>query len=348
MNNHKVTIKDIADAAGVSTALVSFVMNNKGKRYRVSEEMTRKIEAVAAELHYQPNNAARSLRSGRSWTIGVIVSDISNKFFADIARCIEDKAYEYNYTVIFGSSDENAVKLENLLQVMINKGVDGLIIVPCEGAEEAIKRVVEMPFPVVLLDRYIENISTSRIVLDNHKAMAMAVQQLIEQGYQRIELFSYDLGISNIREREQGYLEKMEQSGLHDLTAIHKIRFKHIPEDTQEVIRRLFALKEKPEALLFVTNTLTIAGLKVLKQQPVCIPEDIAVVGFDGNEAFELYYTSITHVCQPIEQFGVKALELLLEQIENQDTGKVVVVLLEPEIVQGESSLKRIPMKKRV
>lgn len=332
MKKHRTTIKDIAEAAGVSIALVSFVLNNQCKRYRVGEEMSRRIRAIAAELDYQPNNAARSLRSGRSRTIGVIVSDISNKFFADIARCLEDEAYERNYTVIFGSSDENAVKLENLLQVMIHKGVDGLIVVPCEGAEEAILRVVNMQLPVVLLDRHIGEAEVSRVVLNNRKAMAMAVEQLVSQGFRRIQLFSYDMQLSNIREREQGYTEAMRQYGLEEMTCIHRIRFKHIQADTEEVICRLKQEGVQGDALVFVTNTLTLAGLKALNRYQIRIPDQVAVVGFDGSEAFDLYYTPIAYIRQPIEQFGTEALKLLIESIEAEKPGKVSVVTLNPEM----------------
>ena len=127
MRTRRVTIKDIAAEAGVSIALVSFVMNNKANgrdTYRVNKNTAQRILDVARRLDYQPNNAARTLRCGRTNTIGVIVSDISNKFFADIARCIEDRAYKYNYTVLFGSTDENAGKLHNLVEVFLNKGID--------------------------------------------------------------------------------------------------------------------------------------------------------------------------------------------------------------------------------
>ena len=144
MNKPKVTIKDLAKALGVSTTLVSFAMSDSPKKYRVSDEMIAKIRAKAKEMDYQPNNAARSLRSGKSNTIGVILSDISNRFFADIARCIEDQASQNGYTVLFGSTDEKPERLANLIKVFQNKGVEGLIIVPCEGAEALISELVTL------------------------------------------------------------------------------------------------------------------------------------------------------------------------------------------------------------
>ena len=127
----KTSLKDIAEAAGVSTALVSFVLNGKEKEYRVGEKTAQRILKIANEMNYQPNLAAKSLRSGKTKTIGLVVSDISNPFFSQLARVLEDEAARKGYTVLFGSSDENKDKMNRIVGNLINKGVDGLIIVPC-------------------------------------------------------------------------------------------------------------------------------------------------------------------------------------------------------------------------
>lgn len=336
----KTTIKDIADAVGVSTSLVSFVMNKKEKRYRVSEEMTQKILKAAKELNYQPNNAARSLRMGRTRTIGVIVSDISNPFFADIARHVEDHAYKYNYTVIFGSSDENVDKLDRLVSVMVNKGVDGLIIVPCDGCKKVVDRLVATSLPVVLLDRVVDNHEISHVVLNNRKATSIAVDHLVANGCVNIDMMSYDLSLSNIRERESGYLSTMEQHGLGRNTRIHKIKYHDISAKTEDVVSKIASGERKVDALIFATNTLTIEGLKAINKFKMIIPRDIAVVGFDGSEAFELFYTSLTYMRQPIRQFGYEAVQMLIRHIEAEDGVPLSVITLNPELVEGESSIK--------
>ena len=177
MKSTKVTIRDSAKALGVSTTLVSFAMSESPKKHRVSDEMIAKIRAKAKEMDYQPNNAARSLRSGKSNTIGVILSDISNRFFADIARCIEDQASQNGYTVLFGSTDEKSERLANLIKVFLNKGVEGLIIVPCEGAESSISELVMSGFPLVLIDRSFDDINVSSVTLNHIKATSLAVNE---------------------------------------------------------------------------------------------------------------------------------------------------------------------------
>ena len=157
----KITIKDVAREAGVSVTLVSFVMNAKvGKDGRldcpVNPDTAARVLEVAKRLGYRRNVAAASLRSGRSDTIAVITTDISNNFFAGISRYIEDKAVQYGYTVLFGSSDENPDKLDNVMDTVLAYNIDGIIVAPVPGGEKAINRAIEAKVPVVLLDRDME------------------------------------------------------------------------------------------------------------------------------------------------------------------------------------------------
>ena len=252
MRTKRVTIKDIATEAGVSIALVSFVMNNKsdGKEtYRVNKETAQRILEVAQKLNYQPNNAARTLRSGKTNTIGVIVSDISNKFFADIARCIENHAYKHKYTVLFGSTDENPQKLENLVEVFRNKGIDGLIVVPCEGADEIIRDIARQNIPLVLLDREVPDLEVSSVVLNNRRAGYETTEALIRRGFTRIEMISYSMGLSNIREREEGYRRCMQAHEMSENAVIHHLRhdkFAKIEEIIREARQRRVELSSSP------------------------------------------------------------------------------------------------------
>lgn len=340
MTTKKTTIKDIANEAGVSIALVSFVMSNQGKDpderlYKVSEETSRRILEIAKRLDYHPNNAARTLRRGKTNTIGVVLSDISNKFFADIARCIEDRAYKYDYTVIFGSTDENAAKLENLVKVLVDRGIDGLIIVPCAGSEKFIASVADSHIPMVLMDRSVDNVDVSTVVLDNRAALSLAVSTLVDSGCSRIEMIGYDMPLSNAIEREEGYCRAMARFGLEENIAVHRIDFRNIEQQVREVVGE--AVGRGVEAFVFGTNTLTISGLKVLDSLGIKVPEQVRVVGFDDSEAFELYRTSVAYISQPIEQFGQESFDLLMKHIRNRDMQSMTVTL-KPQIVEGNSS----------
>ena len=336
MRTKRVTIKDIATEAGVSIALVSFVMNNKadGKdTYRVNKETAQRILEVAQKLNYQPNNAARTLRSGKTNTIGVIVSDISNKFFADIARCIENHAYKHKYTVLFGSTDENPQKLENLIEVFRNKGIDGLVVVPCEGADEIIRDIARQNIPLVLLDREVPDLEVSSVVLNNRRAGYETTEALIRRGFTRIEMISYSMGLSNIREREEGYRRCMQAHDMAENTVIHRLRHDKLAK-IEDIIRE--ARQRRGEAFLFATNTLAGQGLSAIFRNGWRVPQDFAIACFDTNEAFDIYKTAIAYVRQPIERFGTDALDLLIKSIEQRDEpGSSTRIVLTPEIVES-------------
>lgn len=333
------TIKDIAREAGVSPSLVSFALNNTTsangkKRYKVNDETARRILAIAEKFNYTQNNAARSLRSKRSRAIGVILSDISNNFFSSIARHIEDKAFLADYSVLFGSTDEKAEKMERVIRTVLNKGVDGLIVVPCEHCEQLIESVVERGIPLVLLDRDVESVQTNRVELDNEAACGEAVQRLYEGGYRHIEMVSYDMEVSNIARREAGYRIAMERLGLSACARIHRIDYDRVEESIAELIGAL-DFKET-DALIFATNSLSVAGVKALHRKGISISREVGVVAFDGSEAFDLCPTSIAYIQQPVEQFAHEALMRVIRQIEQPDTLPARLVLA-PTFVDGDS-----------
>lgn len=339
MASRKTTIKDIATEAGVSVSLVSFVMNNRakadgsGRLYRVSEETSQKIMEVARKLDYQPNNAARSLRSGRTNTIGVIVSDISNKFFADIGRYIEDAAYKLNYTVFFGSSDENPDKMENIVGGLMSRGVDGMIVVPCEKSEGSIAKIVEAGIPLVLIDRDMEGVDANRVLLNNRKAEYMAAESLIRRGCRRIEMISYAMRLSNIRDREAGYKAAMADNGLGEYVNIHNIRFKNIPGQIAKVFDDILA--RGVEGVVFATNTLTVEGVKRLRMSAPEALGRIRIVAFDESDAFDLSDYKVSYVKQPIELFGTESVRILLDCIANGNQQSVSTTL-NPQFVEVE------------
>jgi LacI family transcriptional regulator len=209
----KVSLKDIALRAGVSTTLVSYVIN-KQKENRINKETAQKIRDIAEALKYRTNQLAKSLKTNKTITIGIIVADISNPFSANLARIIEDEADRYNYTVIFGSSDENLQKFGRLVDTFINRQVDGLIVSPPPHAEIHLKNLQNMGIPVVLLDRYFNDMDTSWVALDNYHASYEAVKHLINIGRKRIGMITYKSDLFHLQERKRGYLSALEDSNI--------------------------------------------------------------------------------------------------------------------------------------
>lgn len=331
----KVTIKDIAKEAGVSQALVSFVMRNrdKGKKaYRVNEETANRILSIAKSLDYQPNMSARALKNGRTHTIGVVLSDISNPFFAEVARDMENEAYKQGYIVLFGSTDEDPERLEKVIKAFLDKGVDGLVIVPCQHSENVIREVSLTGVPIVLLDRDIEGSGLPSVTLNNFKASFDMTWKLICKGYHHIEVISYNLDISNIRERERGFIEAMEKAGLQDYYMIHEVPHHECGPEVDEIVKT--SRRNGGEAFLFVTNTLAVHGMSAIFRGGFHIPQDFGIACFDYNSAFDIYDINLIFAKQPIAQFATQTLAKLVCLIEDSKINDYPEeIVLEAEIL---------------
>ena len=343
MSPKKTSLKDIAQQAGVSIALVSYVLNGKEKESRVGEEIAAKIRQIAKELHYQPNHLAKSLRSGKTQTIGLIIADISNPFFANIARVVEDEAKRNGYTVIIGSSDENADKSRDLLKVLINRQVDGFIIVSAEASAEQVRDLKEQNIPFVLLDRYFPDIPTDFVSTDHYKASYDGVNHLIANGYKRIGMIAYKSAMFHMQERIRGYQNAMKDKQIpFQKTWLKKVRFNHIEQEAKVAINELTTAESPVDALVFATYGLAVNGLKYINELNLNVPDDVAIVSFGQAEAFDLYYCPITYLKQPIGLLGQTAVTLLVEKMKNQPTEPAQVLMKAELIARSSSKPKKV------
>lgn len=335
----RVSLKDVANSLGVSTTLVSIVLNGKAKQYRIGEEMTQKVIATAVEMNYSPNLIARNLRGGKTQLIGFIVTDISNPFYSSIARIVENRAIELGYTVIFSSSDEDLGNTKRLIDVLLSKGVDGLIVVPCDGSEEMICKLHNNNTPLVLIDRNFPNSDLSFSCLNNYKATVLTTEHLIGQGYKKIALIAYNTEMNHVTDRIKGYEDSMKNAGYEKYTNVKKVDLSNSKVEINEVLSTIIKNKEA-EAVIFLTNMLAITSLYCLKEMNVRIPEDIAVVAFNRNDVFNLFYSSITHIRQPLETIATQAVNILVQKIEKSELEVKSMIFSDPELIIGNSSLK--------
>lgn len=335
----KVLLKDIAKEVGVSTALVSYVLNGKAKEARVGDEMAKKIKKVAKKLNYQPNLIARGLKSGRTKTLGLIVADISNPFFSMLARFIENEADRHGYTVIIGSSDEKLDKSQKLIDTFLNRQVDGLIIAPVEGSRNQIKTLNRMDIPVVLVDRSFSDKDLNTVMIDNRSASYKAVRLLIENGYKKIGMVSYDTNLSHMQNRTAGYKDALQESGIKiDENLIRKVSYNSF---TQDVLASLdyYLNAKKPlvDALFLATNSISISALKYINGLDIKVPDELGLVCFDESEAYDFFYSPVTYVKQDMPLIGEKAVNLLMKIIE-QKTNIRESCIVPANIIEGASS----------
>ncbi|NII26590.1 LacI family transcriptional regulator [Pseudoflavitalea sp. X16] len=314
--DRKVSLKDIAQKVGVSTALVSYVLNNK-RENRVSKDLAQRIREAAAEMNYRTNQVARSLKTNKTYTIGLIVSDIANPFSSGLARIIEDEAEQLQYTVIFSSSDENARKSGKLIDTLLDRQVDGLIIAPPAFSEHQVIYLQEQQVPFVLVDRYFPDLSTNYVALDNYGAAFKGVEYLINTGRRKIGMITYDSALFHLQERKRGYTAALEAHGLPaNKSFLKEIDIKLEQATVENVIQSLLSGNDRVDALLFGANKIAVAGLRYISSLPVKVPEELAIVNFDETEALEFYQAPFSYIKQPLPEIGRLAIRILLDSIE--------------------------------
>lgn len=343
----KVSIKDIAGKVGVSIASVSYVLNNKDKEARVGKDLAARIRKAAKELNYQPNLIARSLQSGRTWTIGLIVADISNPFFSSIARVVEDEASSHNYTVLFGSSDEKADKSQTLINTLIKRQVDALIIAPAEKTESQIRALSKSRFPFVLIDRYFPGVQASTVCINNFDAAYLAVTHLIGNGFRNIRMVAYKTDLQHMTDRKNGFLRALKDNGLKPgKNSLLESSYDNIDSDMEKIMKEsLDHGAEAPDSYFFATNSLAIRGLKEINKRNLLVPDDIAVVSFDESDALDFFYSPITFINQATDKIAREAVNILMRQLEAQGKNPSVKTLPEKTIIAAQLVIRKSSLK---
>ena len=332
----RVSLKDIAQKVGVSTALVSYVLNNQ-KEGRIGKEVAEKIRVTAKKMNYRPNQLAKSLKTNKTFTIGLIVADIANPFFSTLARIIEDEAEKNNYTVIFASSDEKADRSQKLIDVLVDRHVDGIIIAPAEGTELQIKQLKKREFPFVLIDRYFDGLKVNYVGVDNYDAAYEATKHIIETGRKRIGMICFRTTLPNLDDRKRGFIKAMEDHKLSLAKGnIAEVSVDAKKEEVEQAIARMLSLSKPIDALFFASNKLSTFGLKYLNSISLKVPTDLALCSFDESDATDLFYAPLTHIRQPLREMGEVAVNCLMKIIGGEK--KTTQVQLKAKLVIGPST----------
>ena len=312
----KVSIKDIASKVGAAASTVSFVLNGKATEMRISERLARNIKETAEDMGYQPNQIAVSLRTGKSKILGLIVENISNSFFASLARTIEDEAELFGYRVVYCSTENEVRKSTDLIKMLSQRQVDGYLITPSHGMEHDIQSLLRHKKPLVLMDRYLPGIDTPHVLVNNYAGIIKGMRHLVRKGYKKIVFVTVDLPQVQMYKREEAYLSFEGHHGVEaNKSLILRLKYNY---DQQEAIRLIsnFIKKNKGlDAIFFATNYLGITGLESIKQLGLRIPEDLGVICFDDHDIFRLYPPGITSIEQPTEQIAKVSVHLLMQQL---------------------------------
>lgn len=338
----KVSMKDIAEELNLSITTVSFVVN--GKSSSISPATVQKVQNLIKERGFNPNSAARVLRTGKSKTIGLIIEDVGNYFFGQIAKIIETEAHKNGYKVFLSSTEDDDEKAIAILNQMKHSSVDGMIITSTRGLKGELEKLQSEHMPFVLLDRTLPGIETNYVVLDNYKGAYDLTQHLLQNGYNNIGFISMFDSMSQLQQRRKGYLDALKAAQYNvNSRSILELSFHQTDQQLLVLIKEFLEKNRQLDALFFASNYLGVLGIEAIQQCGFKIPEDFAVVSFDDNDLFRLMTPSITVVAQPVEKLAKKSMELLLHCIES----KPLKDQLESEVVAPELIIRQsTPPKK--
>ena len=329
------SLQEVANRAKVSIATVSRVLNKSDK---VVPKTRATVEKALSELGYRPSRVARRLRmkGGHAQLVGLIIPDIQNPFYAEIARGVEDVAYANEFALLLCNSDENREKERFYLNVMQAESVDGIVLPPFDDTDPAVLELVASGMPVVCVDRSLAKTKTDLVEVDNYRGAREAVNHLLDRGHTRIGLIEGRAQVSTNRERRRGYLDALAARGITPQRELMRAGDFKLTSG-RVLANELLDLRRPPTALFVGNNLMTVGALAALHQRGLRVPEDVAIVGFDDLPWAEALDPPLTVVRQPAYEVGRRAMELLLKRI-GAPGAPVTTVRLRPELVVRRST----------
>jgi LacI family transcriptional regulator len=329
------TIHDVARRAGVASITVSRVINNSGY---VSQATREHVEAAIAELGYVPNRLARSLRSKRTNTLALVLTDITNPFFTTLARGVEDTASDAEFTVIFCNTDESETKEQKYLQVLLQQQVDGILLVPARSTPDSVELIHKQGTPVVVLDRRMPpGVEVDVVRCDSEDGAYRLVHLLIGLGHRQIAILSGPRGVSTAEDRVAGYRRAMLPAGLGD--QLNLVYFGAFTQSSgYEMAQQALTVNPQPTAFFAANNFIAIGALKALRDSGLRVPEDIAIVAFDDLPWNLETFPFFTVAAQPAYDMGCRATRLLLARLAGDAPEPCQEVILPTELIVRQSS----------
>lgn len=329
----KATIYDVAKEAGVSIATVSKVINGKGK---ISEETRGSVLAIMDRMDYQPSVIASALTGKKTFTLGLLVPDISNPFFAEIARAIEDQSQRYGYSVVMCSTDNKDDKVERYIALLLQKSVDGIIIATGIDKINILEQLLSKRIPVVLLAREMPLVAVNTVVVDDYVGGSMAANHLLELGHKRMAVLGESAKVVSSRERIRGFRQTMEDEQIPFREEWLKYCDYRI-EDGKLKALELLQTEDRPTAIFACNDMLAVGALQAAKEAGVKVPEELSIVSFDNTILATVTDPQLTTIAQPMDYMGKAVVDLIVDELKGSKSIKQRTVL-RPELLIREST----------
>ncbi|MCB2156844.1 LacI family transcriptional regulator [bacterium] len=339
MNKKRSTIYDIAKMAGVSIGTVSRVMNGKD---RVHPDTRARILALAEKYNFRPSAAARGLALNKTKTLMMLVSDVANVYFAELAKEISKASRQEGYKIYLGDSDETVEIEAGYLRALQDRSVDGLLIAPLstDANVPLYGDLARRHFPMVFIDTHIEGVAATCVKVDNERGADLAVEYLQSKGRDRIGFVSGDIDFQTNKLRFQGFTKSLRARGLAVRDEYFVLNQQFLATEGFSGVDHLLSLREPPNAIFASSDLTAMACVRAVLEHGLRVPDDIAVVGFDNLSISAHMEIPLTTVAQPKDRIGGTAVKELLEMINNSDhqSSEAKQILIEPSLVVRESA----------
>ena len=328
------TLNDVARLAGVSSMTVSRVINNSG---HIGPETRAKVNQAIVELGYMPNVLARQLRSKRTKTIALVLTDITNPFFTTIARGVEDTARAQGYAVMFCNTDESEAEEIEYVRMLIQRRVDGVLLVPATDSSGSLQLLHKHGLPVVVLDRHVRSGQVDEVRTDSEAGAYLAIRHMIDLGHRRIAVLTGPADVSTSMDRVAGYRRALAEESLEP-DSRYILFGEYNDASGFEMTRRILAARPRPTALFAANNFIAFGAIQALREAGLSIPEEMSIAVFDDLPQGWVFDPFLTVVSQPAYEIGRQATELMLERLTGEAPAEPRTIVLPSELIARRST----------
>ncbi|MDR2474091.1 MAG: LacI family transcriptional regulator [Tannerella sp.] len=326
----KISMQSIADELGIARSTVSFVLNGKERQGRISDELAQKVRQTAERMNYRINELARSLRTGRSNTIALVIADISDVFFGTLAYHLQEYAETKGFAVIILNTGEKKERLKMIFEMLSNRHIDGVIMVPVANIDEHEIERLNPDIPLVFVDRYFKTLKTSRVIINNYDITKIATQLLLGKGCRKLGFISYRESLMHLQDRKRGFIDALTPNNLYDENLICEVEYSSFKyEKILEFLKDRFNNRQL-DGIVLATGGITALAGRAMINMGIKLQSDIQIVGFGRIEITA--GVSIPYVKQPMNEICKQSFDILLNLIETKEN-RVVDCVLSASIV---------------
>ena len=333
MTQTSVTLREVANAAGVSVATASKVLSGKAG---VSPRRTESVRTAAKRLGYRPNGIAADLRRSRSTSIGLVIPDLLNSFFVELVHVLEKAASANGYFLVLAHADEDPKVEMERIRFVLSRQVAGMILIPCQGYDHALEELQQCNVPVVMADRVNDSFAVNTVTTDSAHAAHMGTKYLVALGHRRIAFAVNTFDLVNSRERADGYLKAMREAGLEPKAQV--IMCGMTAAQAHSVLLEMLIRPDRPTALFTAGNVLTLAALRAIGDANLQLPTDLSLLSFDDAPWMSVLKPRISSIRQPVEAIGHAIWQLMLAGLNGKGGGPFSHLSFKAELLPRETT----------